>query len=124
MQWREFKTQVEAQGVKLPRGWGGNGGRPESYVEFAGLGHPGSGNRRNYTKYDVRLAVSWAKVQKLAGNVRHTNRMSTWATQILALHEDGWVIMSGDHVWWTETPTKQVFDKGAICIPGFQLHHE
>ncbi len=121
MQWREFKTQVEAQGVKLPQGWGGNGGRPESYVDFAGLGHPGSGNPRNFSNYDVRLAVSWAKVQDLAGNMRRNSEMSQWAAQVLALNEDGWVIMSDGQVWWTDHPTKQVFDRGAICIPGFTL---
>ena len=50
------------------------------------------------------------------------SELGQWATRLLALVHDGWVIMSDGQVWWMNEPTKQVFDKGAICIPGFELH--
>ena len=121
MQYKEFQTQVKAHGVKLPHGWAGSGGHSDSYRKFAGLGNPGTGNPINFTDYDVRLAVAWGKVHQLTGTVtgKYTigSELGRWATRLLALHHDGWIIMSNGQVWWMSEPTKQVFDKGAICIP-------
>ena len=121
MHFKEFKTQVEAQGVKLPTGWGGRGGNKDAYIKFAGLGLPGSGTRRNFTIHDVRLAVAWIKVHALTGTAdTKTSNMGQKAAQMLAYYTTGWIIMSQGQVYWTDRPTKQVFDKGAICIPALK----
>ena len=121
MLYSEFKTQVEAQGVKLPPGWGGAGGHTHSYREFAGIENPGTGNPINFTDSDVRLAVAWGKVHKLTGTVTGKDtigsELARKATRLLANHDGGWVVMSEDQVYWTSFPTVQVFDKGAVCIP-------
>ena len=119
MHFNEFKTQVEAQGVKLPAGWGGKGGH--TYRDFAGLGYPGTGNPIDFTDYDIRLAVSWGRVHDLAGTATGMNNIGSdltrRATQMLTLYEFGWVVITEKQVYWTDVPTVQVFDKGAVCIP-------
>ena len=118
MQYSEYKSQVEAYWIKLPLGWGGFGGNENRYPEYADLGHPGSGVRRVYTDYDVRLAVSWVRVHELTGKQSKTFAdMGLKAAQLLTLWEFGWVVMSDRYVYWTDVPTERVFDKGAVCIP-------
>ena len=122
MHFNEFKSQVEAQDVKLPKGWGGRGGNKDSYIKFASLGFPGSGTRRNFTNHDVRLAVAWVKVHALTGIAdAKTSNMGQKATQMLAYYTTGWIVMSEGQVYWTDAPTKQVFDKGAVCIPALTM---
>ena len=121
MQWSQFKSQVEAQGVKLPKGWGGSGGRPGSYVDFAGLNHPGPGYHRDYTDYDVRLAVSWARVHAITGSVARPSKLAERAARRLANHTEGWVVMTNGMVWHQKaTPGVHVFDKGAVCLEVIQ----
>ena len=123
MHFNEFKTQVEAQGVKLPAGWGGRGGSPGVYIKFAGLDHPGTGIRRNFTNQDVRLAVAWAKVHALTGvtSKSETSELGRWAAEMLAYHTTGWIVMTQGQVIWTDAPSERVFDKGAICIPALEV---
>ncbi len=125
MLWKEYKTKVEAQGVKLPKGWGGSGGHGHAYRDFAGLGYPGTGNPINFTKRDVRLAVAWGKVHALTGVVSGSETigsgMGRMATHMLMVHTSGWIVMTQGQVYWTDAPTKQVFDKGAICIPALTI---
>ena len=117
MQFREFKTQVEAHGIKLPVGWGGVGGNETRYPEYADLGHPGSGFHRDFSDLDVRFAVAWVKVHEVTGVTNQNALMGLKAARLLTLWEFGWVVMSDHKVYWTDMPTVQVFDKGAICIP-------
>jgi len=112
--YKEFKSQVEAQGVKLPPGWGGAGG--DRYPRFANLGFPGSGQKRNFSNFDIRLAVSWVRVHNLVGSVSTSYQMAQDATNLLAIEDHGWVVMSEGQVWWEEQPGVQVFDKGAVCL--------
>ena len=117
MHFNEFKIQVEAQGVKLPAGWADK----ETYIEFAGHGRPGIGNWRNFTDYDVQMAVAWGTVHALTGQNHNSKsigpELGRRAALMLAFHTTGWIVMSEGQVYWTDAPTERVFDKGAICIP-------
>ena len=121
MHFNEFKSQVEAQGVKLPAGWGDH----KTYARFSGLGRPGTGIRRNFTNHDVRLAVAWGKVHALTGTNHNSKtvgpELGRKAAEMLAYYTYGWIIMSEGQVYWTDRPTKQVFDKGAICLPALSM---
>lgn len=117
MQWSQFKSQVEAQGVKLPKGWGGSGGRADSYTDFAGLDHPGLGHKRNYTDQDVQLAVNWARVHEVVGHpLKDSAKLAQKAAQLLTEYNTGWIVMSQWRVFWVEQPTVHLFDKGAVCL--------
>jgi len=119
MHYKEFKSQVKAQEVKLPINWGVSGWFGP-YADLHEFDSPGSGYNRDYSAQDVKLVVAWCRIMELTGHPRSKDSkrfLRYEATQLLAQHDTGWIVMSEGQVWWEkDQPGVQVFDKGAVCL--------